>query len=383
MRCARSTISMFLVAVLSALFSAAGTAQDVGEKVAKRGTFGDDVYSAGGTVEVQAHVMGDVVAAGGTVVVEGRVDADIVAAGGTVKITSSVGDDVRAAGGEVDLDAKVGDDVVAAGGRVRLGPNANVGGKAWLAGAEVVVDGTVAGELKAAAQVVRISGHIDGDVVLTAQQVEILPGARIKGALLYHSPHKAAISSKAQVDGPITYAPMPPPRRPAGAVIVFLITLTVAGIVLFLLFPRYTTTAADTVFDSPWQSLGLGFVTLVATPFVAIALMVVVLGVWVGLALLAFYLVALPVGFLIGVFSLVFFANRKARPLGVSKRLTITVLVIVLAILGLVRLIPVLGGLIWFLLLLLGMGAGVIQLYRIYLGQPAATSGDQSIEGGE
>ena len=67
-------------------------AQDVGESVPRRGTVQEDLYLAGGNVNVAATAEADVVAAGGNVTVGDDIKGDALLAGGRVR-DPGVGDD--------------------------------------------------------------------------------------------------------------------------------------------------------------------------------------------------------------------------------------------------------------------------------------------------
>ena len=97
-------------------------------------------------------------------------------------------------------------------------------------------------------------------------------------------------------------------------------------------------------------------------------LMGIVLGVWVGLSLMVLYFVALITGMLISFFFLGDWGARllKKEVATTGRRLISVSLAIIL--LGLIQLVPVLGYLLIFLLLLLGLGAGVLQLRVNYRG---------------
>lgn len=60
--------------------------------------------------------------------------------------------------------------------------------------------------------------------------------------------------------------------------------------------------AAVRVSADLWKSLGVGFALLVVTPIAAVMLMSIVLGIWIGLSILALYFVALLIGLLIKLF---------------------------------------------------------------------------------
>lgn len=94
--------------------------------------------------------------------------------------------------------------------------------------------------------------------------------------------------------------------------------------------------------------------------------MSIVLGVWIGLSVLAFYLVALLLGFLIACF---FVGDRGAillkKDIGTTGHRILSVTLAIILI-GFVSIIPVIGGLMLFALLLPGLGAGVSQLRFVY-----------------
>ena len=140
----------------------------------------------------------------------------------------------------------------------------------------------------------------------------------------------------------------------------------VAGILFYLLFPHYTVASIRRVSSDPVASLGLGFVFVVATPILAALLMLIVLGFWIGLSVLALYCVALLCGFLIACF---YVADTGARlmkqDVSTTSRRLISVIVAIF-ILGLLQNVPLLGALLLFVMLLLGLGAGLIQLRYVY-----------------
>jgi hypothetical protein len=72
-----------------------------------------------------------------------------------------------------------------------------------------------------------------------------------------------------------------------------LIGFLIMGVVLLWLFPNFMVAGARTITSEPLKSLGLGFAVLVATPIVALILLVTVIGIPIGLSLIAAYGVAL------------------------------------------------------------------------------------------
>jgi cytoskeletal protein CcmA (bactofilin family) len=370
---------LVLLGALIAFPASPAYAQQAGPSVVVRTPVGEDLYAAGGSVEVLAEVQGDVLAAGGRVSLQAPVRGDVAAAGGTVSVSGPVGDDVRAVGGLVTVAAPVGGDLVAAGGRVRLAPEAAVAGRAWLAGGSVEIAGTVTGHVEAVGRTVRISGRVDGDVTVAAAEVEVPAGARIGGQLLYRSPEPARIDPGAQIAGGVTHRRMDVPRPAAvarrlalAAGLVAAAGLALAALVLVLLFPRTAVRAARTIGTDPWKSLGVGFALLVAVPAAGVALAATVIGIPLGLALLALYAVGLLAGFLTGI---VFLGDLALRPLSRDPGATVRVLSVILAVavLALLQWVPGLGaGLAW-LAVVLGLGALGVSGYRAYAGSAEAS----------
>lgn len=339
---------------------------DAGETVSKRGTVNDDYYAAGGTVNIDADIAGDAVVSGGDLFIGRRIQGDVLAAGGSISIRGEILDDVRTAGGDIDIDAVIGDDLIAAGGEIRVSSASSTAGEAWLAGGDIHMAGTINKGLHIGGGDIVISGTIRGDVELVGGEIEIIEGAVIEGNLKYRSPDEAKIHPDANISGAVTYEQMEWDRPHRGYGIFFVLTMIVAGIGLVLLFPGFTMSAAGKISDEPWKSLGVGFVVFIVTPIAAVLLMSIVLGVWVGLSILALYFVALLTGFLV---SCSFVGDWGARLIRkdvatTGRRLLSVTLAIV--VLGFVQLIPVIGGLLIFALLLLGLGAGISQLYFVY-----------------
>ncbi len=345
---------------------------NAGKRVIERGQIDDDYYAAGGVVDLDAVINGDVIIAGGELLIGRHIIGDVIAAGGTLKIRGAVDDDVRISGGELDIDARIGDDLVASGGSIELAATTTVGGDAFLVGGEVSVAGTISGNLKVIGGDIRLSGTVLGDVELEGGEIQILDSARIEGNLKYRSPQPAVTAARVQIGGQIDYEAGASKYGDHGFGLFFSITLALASILFYLLFPHYTLASVRRIAVDPFVSFGLGFVFLVVTPLLAFFMMLIVLGLWIGLSLLALYCVALLAGFLIACF---FVAERAAtlfkQDISSRSRRLISV-VIAVFVLGLVQTIPLLGGLILFILMLLGLGAGLVQLRYVYRAPAAA-----------
>jgi hypothetical protein len=375
----------------------------------------DDLYMTGDTVMVQGRVMGDVVASGRVVRIEGTVEGDLIAAGQVVVIAGEVFDDVRIAGMTLKLAerARVGDDLFAAGFSFESAANSEVGGRTNLTGYQALVGGVHHQDLEAALVGLRIEGHIKGRVDATVesdagpawwtgfiQSPEPLPaidpgltltaGARVEGDLSYKSKSAAIIADGAQVTGETHHevkAKEPAQRLTAGQrfgrALRWFAVLFLVGAALLWLVPNKIVGIANTVVDRPLASLGWGVVTLLGFPVAMILILlltllltiafglmtlgkavalILVLGLVIEILLVAKLWIA--VSYLVP--AIVSFAGARwlLTRGGRVKRNRYLSLLMGLAIFLFLSLIPVLGTVVRWLVVLIGLGASALWSVR-------------------
>ena len=348
-------------------------AQEFGEVVIKRGSVDDDLYLAGGQVDLYAAVSGDVVVAGGQLHLEGDIEADLIAAGGKIDVRGRVGDDARLAGGDVRVSSVIGDDLIAAGGRIYLSPVARTGGRAWLTGGDVRIDGEVSDQLRASGGRVVIAGSVSGDVELWADEIVIEQSAVITGRLHYTSSREASIADGARIDGGVVHTPVDVDVVPvvaglALAMLALLISLVVTAVVLYLLFPDFALRVSRSVSDQPWIALLTGLAVLAGVPLLAVILFSTGVGIWLALMLLAVYLVMLLAGYFAGALFVGNAGLRMLRRDEAGKAARAAALSVAMLALAIVNLVPLLGGLLNWLVMLAGLGALSRELYLSHRG---------------
>jgi cytoskeletal protein CcmA (bactofilin family) len=376
-------VAPFLASLLLVLTPAATSGAELRQAdavvVAPGETIEDDLYAFGQTVTIHGTVTGDVIAAGQSVTVAGTVQGDLLAAGGSVVVAGPVNGTARLVGQTVEIGAPIGDDVLAAAETLSVGPRAPIG-RDLLAGANAVtVNSPVARSIRAAAERLTIDGTVGGDVMAQAGTLRLASGAGIGGSLTYASPREAVVEPGAVVQGMTTWraaeaAPGPAAQlgEQALAWLRTLVGLSVFGLMLVALFPRFMRRSTEMVAAAPWPSLGFGFAALVGVPVAAGLLFVAGLligGWWLGLLAVAAYLAMLLIGCAIaGLFLGRLVMRRAGRP-GVASGWS---LVAGLAVLGAVSLVPLVGGVAVLAAVLFGVGAGILTLTTIYREEPVA-----------
>lgn len=331
----------------------------------------EDFYVAGETVQIDAEIQGDLAVAGQNIRITGPVQGDLFAGGESVRVEAPVDDDARLAGRTISIDDRVTGHLIAAGETVRLGPNAEVGDWAWLAGRNISIQGRIGADSRIAGQTVTLSGLVQGNLSVHAAELILTPSARVEGDLTFYSSAQPQVAGDAVITGDLKLEPedIRPPEADwgvAGGVFGTLLMIATV-VVLYLLFPGFLVAASDNARTSPFKSMGLGLLLLLVTPLVVLLLFITGVGILLGVVVLMTYLLMLLAGSVTGQ---VFLAAQGLRLAGKAQDagLGLSAFAVALAVIvvQLVQWLPVVGGLVVFLLFLLGLGAAWTQLWRRY-----------------
>jgi len=333
------------VAQQSELGGKVRTGQEVTVPVGE--TVQGDLIASAGTVRIDGRVDGDLVATGGEVTVAGTVTGDVLAAAGSTTISGEVGGDVRAGTGQARVEGRIGEDLVLGAGQATVAQGAQIGGDVIVGAGRLRLDGAVTGSVLGAVGDYTRTGSVGGSEQVTVQQPEPEPTLTERGLDLL--------------------------RRYA--------SILVIGVLLLWLVPRAFRGAADAVLGRPLVSFGvgiLGFIGVVVllvlvilvTVLLAVGLGLLGLGPLVGAAVFGGTLAAGVVAFLF--FLAVAFGAQATVGLGLGRLLfrgprrsflkAFVALVIGVAVVVLISAIPVAGGWLEALLVLLGLGALVLML---------------------
>lgn len=342
-------------------------AQQVGESVSIDQPLFSDQYVAGRIVRVTAPIQGDLVVAGQELVVDAPIGGDLIAVGASLNLRSSVSDDVRAAGRTLTLDAQIMGHAVAAGAEVILTSDASVGDWAWFAGRSVTVEGQVGGELRAAGRRVMVSGEVGGNAVLAAEEIEIEPGAIIRGDLIWDSETEPEINANATVEGEIiredltgAFEEIGIPGVSGGLASAVLLgtALILASYLAFLVFPGFSGSVAARVRSMPLRTLGLGVGVIAGIPLVIVLLFVSRIGWIVAVGTLIGYLFLLLCAMVFGIVSIGKLGLELTKKDEAGRRpVHLLAIGLGVALILLLAQIPVLGTIVLLMVLFSGLGA--------------------------
>jgi len=314
-------------------------------------TVNHDYFAAGSMVEVDGTVNGDVYAAGGQVTINGTVNGDVLAAGGTVTIDGTVNGNVRTAGGSIVIDGRVGKNVSGAGGTIEVGRNATVGGNLAVAAGTLTDSGTISGDANAAAGNLTVgsAAHIGGTLTYWSNQPGSIAQGAVAGVVTHRVPPEHHNQNRSHFGSALLMA------------LYWFVVTYILAVLAMLWLPRHSSAITEALQKRPWQSFGWGILVAILTPLAGLVLLITVIGIPFGLALWAFYAVALllaPVW--------VIMATRELLSGQFKRENTFVVLLLAAFIYTLIGLIPIVGAIFIIVTSLMGLGASVTSGFGAY-----------------
>jgi cytoskeletal protein CcmA (bactofilin family) len=322
----------------------------------------------GGTVVVEEGetLDDDLTAFAGTVIVRGTVNGDVTAFSGNVFVDGEVNGNLRAFAGNVRINGTVTGDVEAAAGNVVVEDGARVGGQLEVRAGNVIVEGEIGEGTRVGAATITLGENavVGGDFVYDGD-LDRAEGVQIAGEVRQES----NVGLDLGFTGPLV-------PNWVGWVYGFLVNL-VLGAVALLVFPRFSAGIADRATADPLRSGGVGLLAFVGIPVLIAVLFISLVGIPLGFLGMLVYALLLWLGYVYGAFA------AGSWTLGlVDAGGRWLALFVGLLLAGLVGFVPVLGGLVQFLVLLLGLGALALGGRSRYQRRRAGRESDAGIDSG-
>ncbi len=343
-----------------------------GTDISLKNPVSDDVYVAGSEVNIDQPVSGDLTVFGGTVHVYEDVSGDVLVAGGRVVIHSNVGGDVRVAAGMVTISGNVKGDLIMAGSILDLSRTATVGGSVMVHGGMVTLEGNVSEHIDGTASIMKIKGWVTGNVHVSAHNyLSVGQGAKIRGNLSYFSKNPIVLPEGVVTGKVERVAPYFATQQTliygflnTGMLLGMLwnlLSLLLLGAIVLLFAPHEFMKLPDVMRKSFWRSLGVGFLGVTAGTAFVLMCAVTIIGMPLALILgfgffTLWYLSQLVVGLFLGSLML----RSKQR----SVRRTYGVLALGLLVASVIALIPLIGGVVIFILMLAAFGVMLRRKYE-------------------
>lgn len=311
---------------------------------------------ASGTVVVEEGETYDGIdGVAGSIVVYGTVTGDVTGAAGDIHVaeTGRVEGSIEAAAGAIRVDGTVVGDVSVGGGRVSVRDTAHIGGDLDVGAGSLSVDGRIDGDVRAGAETIVIgpNANVGGEFRYDADNFAQDPAATVDGGVVEDSDLRGGTGG---MRGAFSV--------PAWLVTVYgLLANLLLGVLLLAVFPSFSSEVASRVADEPVKSGGVGLLSLIGVPIALALVAITIVGIPLAIVGAIAFGAAIWVGVVYGQYAVGAWTLGLA---GVDNRwLALLVGLVGFAILGM---IPILGGLLDLIALLLGLGAFALGLLAVY-----------------
>jgi hypothetical protein len=227
----------------------------------------------------------------------------------------------------------------------------------------VRIAGRATGDVVSVSGPVRVTGRIDGDVIAVSDRAVLGPAARVGGDLRYGD-ERPVLAPGANVGGKISNGDWADTANGWGWVSAFAwwlavsVSTLIVGVLLVWLAPGALYAAERAVRAHLGATIGWGIAIAIGVPLLAILALVTVVGIPFGVALL---LAAIPVLLVAFVTTAWIVGRRVLRNRSTSPW---AALFAGWAILRVLALIPVAGGLVGLAATVVGLGALTVALWR-------------------
>jgi cytoskeletal protein CcmA (bactofilin family) len=323
-------------------------------------------FFAGNLVQVDGTVEGTTFAAGQEIRINGIINGDLFVAGQTIYVNGKINGNIYAAGQNLSIGTQSSGDAFLAGQNVDINKEAVIGRDLFAGGARVSLAGTVQRLFSGGGSDILISGSVGQDANLEAENINLLDGAVIKGNLSYKSANQAVIASGSTISGQTNWqyvSTQPKPKRNTylddlGSALLSIASAILIWFLVRIWRPGLWAKNARFIAEQPLKTLGTGALTLLVTPLLIILIMVTVIGIPIGIILglvygVTIYLSKIIVAVFIGSWLTKRF-NWTERHKGIwPVLLSLVILVILLKV-------PILGFLVWLLVVFAGLGSFVL-----------------------
>jgi cytoskeletal protein CcmA (bactofilin family) len=334
-------------------------------EVKKGDVVNHDYFASGDLVTISGKINGDAFIFAQKIIIDGEVNGDLIAAGGEILIPGKVDHDARLAASKISLRGTVDGSVTVGTGEFTFERSGRIGNSVVMATDDVSLQGYIGKDLSIWARKISISNNVGGSIRAAVEDLTLDPGAIIGGDINYWAANNLTVNMGSTIAGQTVKhevkksdsSPASISKSVAGALLAiritgFLFTL-LFGLLAIKLLPVFSLKAADFASTKPFKSFWVGLLILIVTPFLMLLLILTIIGIPLALTLLFLVL-------LVFCFSKIFVAISVGNYLEKKFKLNSSIYLKFiggLMALSLVSMIPVIGGVVGFLVFFIGVGA--------------------------
>ena len=315
------------------------------------------LFKADDNVNLEKPINGTAFVAGNNVSVNNSIDGIGFIAGNNIKINYEQ-EYVLSAGNDIVLTSDITKDIFLAGANIEI-KGSNIKRDAYIAAGDIKIDGNVGRNLYLTGETVELSGTYNGNIYVSADKLDVKDGTIINGTIKYNDDAiitglKESVKTKLYNNN----------RTKKKAIKSYLysnlssyVHVLAVALVLVYLFEKLINDISKQTEDINIKDvllkMGKGFLIMIGVPIVSIMLMIT--GVFVSVSVISFalYLMVLYISNILSGYVLASVIDKKYLKRNLNNYAIVS---LGLLILYLLRLVPVIGGLISLVSFLYGIG---------------------------
>lgn len=293
--------------------------------------------------------------AGNNVRVSGRVRGINLIAGNNIT-TDANSEYGFIAGNFIEIGNTIEKDLFVVGNSLKLNENTEIMRDLYAVGSTIQIKGKVHGNAFAGASVITLeNATIDGDLNVSCGTLQIVGSVNIAGKLIINDDAVITNENNLNVSSKDTYETKKVELSISiGDIVISVLSLIFTGIILALIFPKlFSKIDKEFSVSNVGKLMLYGLLFLIITPIVIILSMATIVGITFGILLTLFYIIACLIGMILASYVLGNYIYTKL----IKKKDNIYISIIVgVFVSKLISYIPYIGGFIYLLLFLYGIG---------------------------
>jgi cytoskeletal protein CcmA (bactofilin family) len=382
-RVRRGTVLAVMMAGFCAAFALAPAASATefrkGESVEikKDETIKGDTYLSGARARMDGTVEGDLFIFSKEAEVTGHVTGDVIAFAQSLRVSGQVDGNVRSFVNNVTILGSVSKNLMVFGESGAIDSAGKVSGSVTMFGSRLNVDGQLGGDVLSFGDHVDINGKVGGGIHAKGNTLSIGSGAEVDGHVYFEGRNPVEVASGAKLAFPVEFHKEEHKREEAGAKyyiwkVIWTAAFILLGLVLFALMPRFAGETTESATHP--AAIGVGLLVLVGLPVASGIACATIVGVPLGIlgfSVFVFLLITaqIVVGSLVGRWIL----GPTRETWDLIGRMALGL--IILRAVGIVMAhIPIIHALYPLAIILVGLGAVSMAVYRRFAG-PSSGAG--------
>jgi|GEM_PF-319654 len=268
----------------------------------------DDLFIAAEEVIIEGIVNGDVFVAGAKVRVTGTINGDLYAAAGILDVSGVVGQDIIAVADTITLDrARVDDGMITAGNVIFIDEDSTLAGGLIYAASSMNMNGSIGRGILGASGTTSMDGSVEKNMVIATEEFNVSSNAQINGDLKFVAEEGTTVDDS-RVGGSIEQIERSHREEVMSSessqslfasfthqLMSYLSALMVGALILAFI-PKFYRRVGKEVVEHPLMGLVYGLVFVLVTPFVAMMIMLTIVGLPLSLLILVKYFVIMYLG---------------------------------------------------------------------------------------